>query len=204
MNGIDTILLDRDGTLIEERHYLRDPDQVALIPGTVAPMRRLAELGCRFFVVSNQSGIGRGLLTEVDYQRVHTRLEELLRAEGLTLAGAAHCPHAPGADCPCRKPRTGLWDQLAGTCGLRPETTVMVGDKAADIRFGQTVGCAETVLVLTGHGRKEADALGLTPSGLAVEACPSGPGRPTWMARDLGSYLDLLVQKRDIVHAHRV
>ncbi|HCU70013.1 MAG TPA: HAD family hydrolase, partial [Desulfomicrobium sp.] len=96
MTRIETILLDRDGTLIEERHYLRDPELVALIPGAAAPMRRLAELGCRFFLASNQSGIGRGLLTPDDYFAVHARLEELLRAEGITLGGAAFCPHGPG------------------------------------------------------------------------------------------------------------
>lgn len=204
MTRIETILLDRDGTLIEERHYLRDPDLVALIPGVAAPMRRLTELGCRFFVASNQSGIGRGLLTEDDYRSVHARLEALLRSEGVTLSGAAFCPHGPGEACACRKPRTGLWDDLAARFGLRPETTVMVGDKAADIAFGQAAGCAETALVLTGHGMAEAAGLGLEPPAAAVRACPRGPGRPDWIARDLGSYLELLVQNRGLVHAHRI
>ena len=203
MTRIDTILLDRDGTLIEERHYLRDPELVALIPGAAAPMRRLAELGCRFFLASNQSGIGRGLLAPEDYFAVHARLEELLRAEGITLGGAAFCPHGPGEDCACRKPRTGMWDDLAARFGLRPETTVMVGDKAADIAFGQAAGCAETVLVLTGHGPSEAAGLGLEPVPSGVRACPPGPGRPDRIARDLGSYLELLVQNKGLVHAHR-
>lgn len=204
MTPIDTILLDRDGTLIAECHYLRDPDQVALIPGAARPMRRLAELGCRFFLASNQSGIGRGLLTEQDYLAVHARLEDLLRAEGITLSGAVRCPHAPETDCDCRKPRTGLWKQLAETFALRPETTVMIGDKVADIRFGQTIGCAETVLVLTGHGQSEAARLGFALPDTSVQACPPGPDQPTWVARDLGSYLELLVQKKDPVHAHRI
>ena len=203
MTPIDTILLDRDGTLIEERHYLRDPDQVALIPGVAAPMRRLAGLGCRFFVASNQSGIGRGLLTEADYRAVHARLEALLLAEGIALGGAAFCPHAPEDGCDCRKPRTGLWLQLAGRHGLRPETTAMVGDKLADVRFGQAAGCAETALVLTGHGPAEAAKLGLPPLDRAVRACAAGDGRPTYLARDLGAYLELLVQKKEHVHAHR-
>jgi D-glycero-D-manno-heptose 1,7-bisphosphate phosphatase len=97
MTHIDTILLDRDGTLIEERHYLKDPDLVALIPGTIAPLRRLAELGCRFFLASNQSGIGRGILTEYEYRSVHERLEAMLLAEGIRLGDAAFCPHAPDA-----------------------------------------------------------------------------------------------------------
>ena len=204
MTHIDTILLDRDGTLIEERHYLKDPDQVALIPGTVAPLRRLAELGCRFFLASNQSGIGRGILTEDDYRRVHERLQAMLLAEAIRLGGAAFCPHAPDADCDCRKPRTGLWKQLAEQFGLRPENTVMIGDKISDIRFGQAIGCAETVLVLTGHGLEAAEKLDLEAPDSAVQPCAPGPGRPTWAARDLGSYLELLVQKKESVHAHRI
>jgi D-glycero-D-manno-heptose 1,7-bisphosphate phosphatase len=204
MTPIDTILLDRDGTLIEERHYLRDPDQVALIPGIAVPMRRLAALGCRFFVASNQSGIGRGILTEADYRAVHARLEALLLAEGIALGGAAFCPHAPETGCDCRKPRTELWLQLARRHGLRPENTAMVGDKLADIRFGQAVGCAETALVLTGHGPGEAARLDLPSLDRAVRACAAGDGRPTYLARDLGAYLELLVQKKEHVHAHRI
>lgn len=204
MTSIDTILLDRDGTLIEERHYLRDPDLVALIPGAAAPMRRLTELGCRFYLASNQSGIGRGILTEQDYVAVHARLETVLLAEGIALGGAAFCPHAPDEDCACRKPRTGLWRELARRFDLHPEHTVMIGDKAADIRFGQAIGCAETVLVLTGHGRAEAEKLGLAPLTATVQPCSPGADRPTWLARNLGSYLELLVQKKEHVHAHRI
>ena len=204
MTRIQSILLDRDGTLIEERHYLSDPDQVVLIPGVAEPMRRLANQGCRFYLASNQSGIGRGLFTLDDYMAVHARLEDLLRAEGVTLSGAAFCPHTPQDACPCRKPRTGMWEQLAARYGLRAETSVMVGDKIADIGFGKAAGCAETVLVLTGHGPEHAARLGLEPLAAEVQACRPGADRPDLLARDLGRYLDLLVQKKGLVHAHRV
>ncbi len=204
MTDIDTILLDRDGTLIEERHYLSDPALVALIPGAAAPMRRLTELGCGFYLASNQSGIGRGFFGADDYRRVHARLVELLLAEGITLGGAAFCPHAPEDGCDCRKPRTGLWRELTAAFGLRPEKTVMIGDKVADIRFGQAIGCAETVLVLTGHGREAARKLCLPPLEEAVLRCAPDPDNPTWQARDLGSFLTFLVQKKEYVHAHRI
>jgi D-glycero-D-manno-heptose 1,7-bisphosphate phosphatase len=204
MTDIDTILLDRDGTLIEERHYLSDPDLVALIPGVAKPMRRLAMLGCRFYLASNQSGIGRGLFSAEEYRRVHARLEELLRAEGIPLAGAAHCPHAPEDGCQCRKPRPGSGGNWRKRFGLSAHNTVMIGDKVADIRFGQAIGCAETVLVLTGHGPEAARRLGLDAPPASVLRCPPGPDRPTWLARDLGSYLNQLVQKKEHVHAHRV
>jgi len=204
MTTIDTILLDRDGTLIEERHYLSDPAQVALIPGVAAPMRRLAGLGCSFYLASNQSGIGRGLFSAQDYGRVHARLVELLLAEGIALGGAAHCPHSPQDECPCRKPRTGLWQQLATNFSLSPEKTVMIGDKIADVRFGQAIGCAETVLVLTGHGLEAAGKLGLELPEDPILRCAPGPDRPTWLARDLVCYLEHLVQKKEHVHAHRI
>ena len=204
MTRIQPILLDRDGTLIEERHYLRDPDLVVLMPGVAEPMRLLAKMGCRFFLASNQSGIGRGLLTEDDYRAVHSRLEAMLRAEGIAIGGAAFCPHAPGDACPCRKPRTGMWDELSSRFGLRPETTVMVGDKAADIAFGQAVGCAETALVLTGHGSEEAAKLELPSPVEDVLICSPEPGKPDVMARDLTCYLNRLVQNKGHVHAHRL
>ena len=204
MTGIDTILLDRDGTLIEERHYLSDPALVALIPGVAAPMRRLGGLGCGFYLASNQSGIGRGLFSEDAYRRVHARLVELLQAEGIVLGGAAHCPHSPEDKCECRKPLTGLWRKLAAAFDLSADKTVMIGDKVADIRFGQAIGCAETVLVMTGHGLDAARSLGLDAPGAPLQRCAPGPDRPTWLARDLGCYLEHLVQKKEHVHAHRI
>lgn len=204
MPPIDTILLDRDGTLIEERHYLRDPDQIRLFPEALPPMRRLADLGVRFFLVSNQSGIGRGLFTVDEYLRVHQRLEALLKDEGIVFSGAAFCPHTPEADCFCRKPRAGLWNELARHHVLRPESTAMVGDKTADIAFGQAVKAAHTVLVLTGHGRDAAKRLKLPALAEDLETCPPHPGWPTFQARNLGSYLHYLVQKMDICNAHRV
>ena len=90
MTDIDTILLDRDGTLIEERHYLSDPALVALIPGAAPPMRRLIELGCGFYLASNQSGIGRGFFDADDYRRVHARLPDAAaRADDTRRQGAA-------------------------------------------------------------------------------------------------------------------
>lgn len=204
MTGIDTILLDRDGTLIEERHYLRDPDGVALVPGAAAAMHRLTEHGVRFFVISNQSGIGRGLLTLADYQAVHERLRELLAAADVRLTDTAFCPHTPEDNCACRKPRAGLWEQLATAHDLRPERTAMVGDKIADLAFGQAMGCAETVLVLTGHGMSEAAKLGLPALDRPVATYPPHPGWPDLCARTLTDYLDWLVQKKDDVHAHRI
>ncbi len=204
MTDIDAILLDRDGTLIEERHYLRNPDDVALIPGAAQAMHRLTERGVRFFVVSNQSGIGRGLLTLADYQAVHERLRDLLATAGVHLTDAAFCPHTPADNCTCRKPLVGLWEQLATAHDLRPERTAMVGDKIADVAFGRAVGCAETVLVLSGHGADEAEKLGLPALSRPVETRPAHPGWPDLCARTLTDYLDWLVQKKDDVHAHRI
>ena len=204
MSDINTVLLDRDGTLITEEHYLRDPAKVSLIAGAGPLMRRLLELDVRFFLVTNQSGIGRGLLTTDAYHRVQDRLQTLLAAEGVHLHGTAFCPHAPDRQCPCRKPGTGLWGALDREHGLNPATTAMVGDKISDLRFGQAAGCRETVLVLTGHGHQAAAQLGLTVPDTPLLACPGGPDRPTWLAHSLAAYLEHLVQKKEHVHARRI
>src|SRR4051794_3177637 len=107
------VFLDRDGTLIEDTGYPRDPDRIRLLPGAAEALRRLEGLGLLLVLVSNQSGLGRGLITQAEAEAVHARLLECLRAEGARLHAAYYCPHAPQQGCPCRKPSPGLLQQAA-------------------------------------------------------------------------------------------
>ncbi len=157
------VLLDRDGTLIEDRNYLSDPGQVRLYPGVAPALKSLMEHGCKLFLVTNQSGIGRGLLTPAEYARVHERLQDLLAERHVFFADHVFCPHAPDDRCSCRKPGTGMWDQLSARHGLLPEQSLMIGDKLADVQFGFRAGLACIMLVLTGYGRKTAQTLGMPP-----------------------------------------
>lgn len=145
------VLLDRDGTVIVERHYPKDPADVALEAGAAAGLRRCVAAGIKLVVVTNQSGIGRGLLTEDDYARVTARMVELLDVEGVQLDAIYHCPHAPSAGCHCRKPRPGLVERAAAALGFDATRSIVVGDKIADLRLAAAVG-AQAFLVTTGHG----------------------------------------------------
>jgi D-glycero-D-manno-heptose 1,7-bisphosphate phosphatase len=145
------VLLDRDGTLIVERHYLSDPDQVELIQGAAEALRRLAARGLGLVIVTNQSGIGRGYFDAARLAEVHARLLRDLRAEGVELDGIYVCPHHPDERCACRKPRTGLALRAAAELGFEPGRAFVVGDMASDIGLGRALG-ATTLLVRTGHG----------------------------------------------------
>lgn len=145
------VLLDRDGTIIEEREYLRDPDQVQLIPGAAEGLRRLRELGLGLIVLTNQSGIGRGYFDEADLTAVHDRLRHLLREEGVELDGVYVCPHRPEDACLCRKPRVGLVERAVREHHFSPVEAFVIGDKISDVELGRSVG-ATTVLVRTGYG----------------------------------------------------
>jgi D-glycero-D-manno-heptose 1,7-bisphosphate phosphatase len=145
------IFLDRDGTLIEERHYLSEPSQVALFPGTVEALRQLARAGYALIIVTNQSGIGRGLFTEDQLRDVHRHLAETLAAAGIRLDGIYHCPHAPAEPCDCRKPEPGLVHRACAELDLDPSQSFVIGDKPADVALGVRVG-ARPILVLTGYG----------------------------------------------------
>ena len=188
---IDTVLLDRDGTVIADRHYLSDPAQVELLPGAGEALAALAAGGMRLFLVTNQSGIGRGYFSAEAFLATQRRLEELLAAHGVTLEAVAFCPHAPDDGCACRKPGTGMWEQLRRAHGLSPGTTVMIGDNAPDVAFAQACGLAEAVLVLTGHGERTARDMGLPVAVYSPEGWtrpqPSAPGGPTLLARDLAA-----------------
>ncbi|MBX6363293.1 MAG: HAD family hydrolase [Gemmatimonadetes bacterium] len=154
------MFLDRDGTLIEERHYLADPDGVVLLPGAAAGLRALRELGYALVVVTNQSGIARGLFTEADFHRVQLRLEALLAAEGVRLDGVYMCPHHPehGGPCECRKPGLGLYRRAIAELGVDASASLFVGDRATDIEPARAFG-GRGVLVRSGYGAAEARRL---------------------------------------------
>lgn len=154
---ITSVLLDRDGTIIVDKHYLADPAGVELLPGAVEGLRLLVRAGVRLFVVTNQSGIGRGYFSEAEYHSCRAALEKMLRAEKIPIADSIHCPHDPEEECFCRKPSPGMWRTLAVRHGLDASMTAMVGDKLEDVAFGRRAGFAATVLVLTGKGRAAAD-----------------------------------------------
>lgn len=154
------VLLDRDGTINVERHYLSAPEGLELLPNTFAGLRRLAERGVGLVVISNQSGVGRGLIAPHALDAIHRRLGELLGQGGIVLDGIFTCPHMDEDGCDCRKPRPGLVRQAAAALGFEPAESFVVGDKACDIDLGRAVG-ATTILVRTGYG---------STAGAAVEA----------------------------------
>jgi D-glycero-D-manno-heptose 1,7-bisphosphate phosphatase len=156
------LLLDRDGTIIVERGFPKDPAEVELIAGAAAAIRRLRSLGLRAVVVSNQSGIGRGHLTAGEVEGVNARLLELLAAEGTTLDAILYCPHAPEEGCACRKPQRTLPDRAAAAFGADLARSFFVGDKKDDVDAGRNVG-ATTILVRTGYGARQVFPDGLGP-----------------------------------------
>lgn len=183
MVGIRNILLDRDGTIIVDGHYLHDPDKIVLLGGAVEGLQLLARAGMRFFIVTNQSGIGRGYFTEEDFTACTERLDDILAQHGIVIEKTLHCPHAPDVDCACRKPRTGMWKQLVDEFGLLPEETVMIGDKSADVSLGLNAELAASILVTTCKGHDEAVKLGLSvPSGASVSerSVPVADRRNNW------------------------
>lgn len=140
--GRTAAFLDRDGTIVVDRDYPGDPDEVELIDGAAEAIRRLRENGILVLMVSNQSGIGRGLITEDDFRAVQTRMESLLAREGAHLDGAYHCPHAPDRvpACDCRKPAPGLYLRAAEEHGVDLARSYYVGDRLRDVLPGAAFG----------------------------------------------------------------
>ncbi|WP_027720985.1 D-glycero-beta-D-manno-heptose 1,7-bisphosphate 7-phosphatase [Maridesulfovibrio zosterae] len=148
------ILLDRDGTIIEDKHYLCDPDGVEIIPNAIQGLKMMLDAGYGLIVVTNQSGIGRGYYTEADMNAVNDRMKKYLNKSGIELKAIYHCPHTPDQKCDCRKPQTGMFDQAIEQFGLIPSECYVIGDKLCDIELGLAKGSA-AILVRTGKGLKE-------------------------------------------------
>jgi D-glycero-D-manno-heptose 1,7-bisphosphate phosphatase len=156
------VLLDRDGTVIEDRDYLSDPGDVELIAGAAEALRDLSAAGFGLVIVSNQSGIGRGYFDRATLKLIHAELTRRLEEQGVRLDGIYNCPHRPEDGCRCRKPRPGLVERAAKELGFDPARCWVVGDKASDIRLGWAVAAA-TVLVRTGRGVETESEGGVAP-----------------------------------------
>jgi rfaE bifunctional protein nucleotidyltransferase chain/domain len=140
------VFLDRDGTLIEDMDYPRDPKEVRLLPGCAAALATLKNRGFALVVVSNQSGIGRGLILPEQAEAVHRRFAELLAENGVEADAVYYCPHAPEEECACRKPSPEVLLRAARELDLCLQKSFMVGDKSSDVEAGQRAGCRAILL----------------------------------------------------------
>ena len=185
------VFLDRDGTINEEVDFLRTPEEVRLIPGAGAAIRLLNEQHLVTCVISNQSGVARGFLTEADLLPIHQRLERELERDHARLDQIYYCPHHPTEGqppydiaCDCRKPKTGMLRKGAEEFGLDLKRSFVVGDRIVDIQAGQAVG-ATTILVLTGYGKT------------AVEECSREGVRPDLTAGSIVEAVHFIVSRID-------
>jgi len=156
------IFLDRDGTVNQEVNFLTSPEQLELIPRSAEAIREANHLGFKVFIVTNQSGIARGLLTEPRLLEIHDALLQSLREHGASVDGIYYCPHLQSAgggspyavDCSCRKPKTGMIEQAQREFPVDLKRSFVIGDRLADIQLGNNAGIP-SILVLTGYGKTE-------------------------------------------------
>lgn len=148
------LFLDRDGTLIEDPGYLADPGDVRLIPGVAAALGRFRDAGCALVIVTNQSGIGRGLYSWQDYEAVAARVETLFAADGVVFDAVLACGHAPETEPPCdwRKPAPGMILEAVRLLDLDLSRSLLAGDKLADLEAAAAAGLQHAVHVATGQG----------------------------------------------------
>jgi D-glycero-D-manno-heptose 1,7-bisphosphate phosphatase len=153
------VFLDRDGTIVEDPGYLRDPARVVLLPGAAPAIARLDHAGLPVIVVTNQSGISRGILTDAEYHSVAARLDQLLQPFGTLIDATYYCPHAPERDgpCACRKPALLLFEQAAAEHGIDLAASWFVGDRLSDVLPASALG-GTGLLVETGEGTQHRDA----------------------------------------------
>jgi histidinol-phosphate phosphatase family protein len=141
--------LDRDGTLIEDRGYAHRLSDYAPLPGAFEAVRLLRAAGYAAIVVSNQSGVGRGLFSAGDLERFEAHLRADFAARGAPLDGLYSCPHLPEAGCSCRKPSTGLLERASREHALDLARSWVIGDKAIDVELARRAGC-RSARVLSG------------------------------------------------------
>jgi len=147
------VFLDRDGTIIEDTHYPNDPEKVVLVPNAVEGLKLMREKGYLLFVISNQSGVARGIIKDSDFKTVHERVCHLLAEANVQIEGFAYCFHHPDDHCFCRKPKTDLVPRSFKGYPLALKESFTVGDKLSDLELADNIGC-RGCLVLSGKGRE--------------------------------------------------
>ncbi|MDH5726891.1 MAG: D-glycero-beta-D-manno-heptose 1,7-bisphosphate 7-phosphatase, partial [Nitrospira sp.] len=176
-----TIFLDRDGTLNADPGYITSPDQLELFPGVPETLARLKRAGARLILVTNQSGIARGLLSQDDLAVVHAKLKRILDGAGASLDAIYFCPHHPDDGCDCRKPNPGMIDQAVRERRVDLERAYLIGDHVRDIELAKRIG-ARSVLVTTGVVRPQ-ESERLKETALA----------PDWIASSMTEAADWLL-----------
>lgn len=154
--------IDRDGVINRERNYVHRVEDFELLPGVIQGLKLLQDHKWKLVVVTNQSGIARGLYGEGEFTSLTRHMLDLFARDGITIDGVYHCPHHPTAgvgayrqDCTCRKPKPGLLLRAASEIGLALPASVMIGDQASDLEAGRSAGVAACVLVASGHDLPE-------------------------------------------------
>lgn len=146
------IILDRDGVInFDSMHYIKSPDEFILIPGSLDAIAHFNKLGFTVVIATNQSGVTRGLYTEKTLYAIHQKLKTELEAVGGVIDYIAYCPHHPDELCHCRKPETGLLEEIAKHYDINLKDIPFVGDTFRDLTAGIAVGC-KPILVKTGNG----------------------------------------------------
>jgi D-glycero-D-manno-heptose 1,7-bisphosphate phosphatase len=147
------VILDRDGVINHDSaQFIKSPDEWKPIPGSLEAIARLNQAGFQVVVATNQSGVGRGLLDMSLLNAIHDRMHRKLALVGGQVAAVFYCPHAADADCGCRKPRAGLFEEIGRRFGLPLAGVPAVGDSLRDLQAAASVG-ASPMLVLTGKGQ---------------------------------------------------
>jgi len=171
----DAVFLDRDGTLVEDAHYIKSPNQVRLLPGAAAAVKRINDAGVPAIVVTNQSGIARGILTVEDYEAVRRFFESLLNAEGAHIDASYYCPEHPSVAGPdsCRKPGTKMFEDAIRDFKLDPANVAYIGDRWRDVVASKKLGGRGIMIaspITTAEDRRRAQEDGFETAHSITEA----------------------------------
>jgi len=152
------VFLDRDGTLIHDKNFISKVEDVEFVPGSIQAVKILKDLGYKVVIVSNQSGIGRGILTKEIVDKINEFIVNQLKRDNLDIDGVYYCPHNPEDNCACRKPNLEMVNQAASRLNLSLKNSWAIGDKLSDVMLGKNMG-GKGGLVLTGYGKKELEKI---------------------------------------------
>lgn len=154
------VFFDRDGTLILDKEYLSEPSQIEYYPDTFSALKNIADKGYLLFIITNQSGIGRGLFTEEQMHLVHTKMSEDFKEHDIKIENFSFCPHSPDDNCTCRKPSPEMIVDMCEQYAIDPARSYMIGDKISDAQCGENAAMTGmTIHNLEEHSYKNLDSL---------------------------------------------